>query len=285
MWPIVPTFTCGLDRSNFSFAIALRSPVSVSVRQFKLRRSNPIPQQPGADDRDRTGDLVLTKDVLCQLSYIGLRARLCSDPRATADESANLSHRSSTCPAGARAPDAGHASRSSRPRAKSWSGRRGSNPRPTAWKAVTLPLSYSRLRSAPLARLRGRSVRASPLASLRHATYPSRRVPAAVSPAPFPARHCSLAWPASRSASAASAVKVGGEGRIRTFEAAGATDLQSVAFDRFATSPESVRASPSVPDVHLACPAPRAPGASDFDRPPSAWNGSRFPATCARRSP
>ena len=33
---------------------------------------------------------------------------------------------------------------------KYWSGRRGSNPRPTAWKAVTLPLSYSRLRAAPL---------------------------------------------------------------------------------------------------------------------------------------
>src|SRR5690606_9881776 len=31
-----------------------------------------------------------------------------------------------------------------------WSGRRGSNPRPTAWKAVTLPLSYSRLRARPL---------------------------------------------------------------------------------------------------------------------------------------
>src|SRR5262249_46275570 len=27
---------------------------------------------------------------------------------------------------------------------KLWSGRRESNPRPTAWKAVTLPLSYSR---------------------------------------------------------------------------------------------------------------------------------------------
>ena len=27
----------------------------------------------------------------------------------------------------------------------SWSGRRESNPRPTAWKAVTLPLSYSRI--------------------------------------------------------------------------------------------------------------------------------------------
>ena len=33
----------------------------------------------------------------------------------------------------------------------------------------------------------------------------------------------------------------GGEGRIRTFEAARATDLQSAAFDRFATSPNFVR--------------------------------------------
>jgi hypothetical protein len=32
-----------------------------------------------------------------------------------------------------------------------WSGRRGSNPRPTAWKAVTLPLSYSRLRATHFA--------------------------------------------------------------------------------------------------------------------------------------
>ena len=30
------------------------------------------------------------------------------------------------------------------PASKFWSGRRESNPRPTAWKAVTLPLSYSR---------------------------------------------------------------------------------------------------------------------------------------------
>ena len=29
-------------------------------------------ERTGADDRDRTGDLVLTKDVLCQLSYIGI---------------------------------------------------------------------------------------------------------------------------------------------------------------------------------------------------------------------
>src|SRR5205085_12586907 len=30
------------------------------------------------------------------------------------------------------------------PQPEFWSGRRESNPRPTAWKAVTLPLSYSR---------------------------------------------------------------------------------------------------------------------------------------------
>ena len=66
----------------------------------------------GADDQNRTGDLVLTKDALCQLSYIGWFFRA---PRS--------------------------------PREKTWSGRRGSNPRPTAWKAVTLPLSYSRLRN------------------------------------------------------------------------------------------------------------------------------------------
>jgi hypothetical protein len=36
--------------------------------------------------------------------------------------------------------------RGAQPLGTDWSGRRGSNPRPTAWKAVTLPLSYSRLR-------------------------------------------------------------------------------------------------------------------------------------------
>src|SRR4051794_29863941 len=46
-----------------------------------------------------------------------------------------------------------------------WSGRRGSNPRPTAWKAVTLPLSYSRLRAvrfAPSALRRDRPRLGSP---------------------------------------------------------------------------------------------------------------------------
>jgi hypothetical protein len=30
---------------------------------------------------------------------------------------------------------------------ENWSGRRGSNPQPTAWEAATLPLSYSRMAS------------------------------------------------------------------------------------------------------------------------------------------
>ena len=41
---------------------------------------------------------------------------------------------------------------------ESWSGRRDSNPRPTAWKAVTLPLSYSRPVFAKSTRQAGRQV-------------------------------------------------------------------------------------------------------------------------------
>ena len=59
----------------------------------------------------------------------------------------------------------------------------------------------------------------------------------------------------------------GGEGRIRTSEAAGATDLQSVAFDRFATSPKKQYSSLVARRSTLN----RRPN------PPSAWNerGSR----------
>jgi hypothetical protein len=58
-----------------------------------------------------------------------------------------------------------------------WSGRRGSNPRPTAWKAVTLPLSYSRLRG-----------------SLPHAASPLRRAspPMLLSIADGPPSHCAV---------------------------------------------------------------------------------------------
>src|SRR5436190_19802523 len=64
---MVPTLTCGLDRSNFSLAMSQEPRALVML-------SRPSLFFHGADDQDRTGDLVLTKDVLCQLSYIGLRA-------------------------------------------------------------------------------------------------------------------------------------------------------------------------------------------------------------------
>src|ERR1700710_3099457 len=65
MWPMVPTLTCGLLRSNFSLAMSAI---------LALRSCD------GADVQNRTGDLVLTKDALCQLSYIGDLGAWCSVP-------------------------------------------------------------------------------------------------------------------------------------------------------------------------------------------------------------
>ena len=117
-----------------------------------------------------------------------------------------------------------------------WSGRRGSNPRPTAWKAVTLPLSYSRLRD-PCALRYGGQARVFPPPSARTArpaAYPFRlpqpNPTVGVAGLPAAARRRPLLVPLRRA-------EAGGEGRIRTSEAARATDLQSVAFDRSATSP------------------------------------------------
>ncbi len=160
------------------------------------------PREAGADDRTRTGDLVLTKDALYLLSYIGTPPRsrrptrgrpadkvaaAPPEPRARGTPDATGGRAGATG-----APEAARPRSAARRRAKSWSGRRGSNPRPTAWKAVTLPLSYSRLRGLPPG---VRDVARRP-------------------------------------------TDAGGEGRIRTSEASGATDLQSVAFDRSATSPQ-----------------------------------------------
>src|SRR3982074_2854244 len=64
MCPMVPTFTCGLLRSNFSLAM---STILVSRVSYALSCFYPA----GADVQNRTGDLVLPKDALCQLSYIG----------------------------------------------------------------------------------------------------------------------------------------------------------------------------------------------------------------------
>jgi hypothetical protein len=127
-----------------------------------------------------------------------------------------------------------------------WSGRRGSNPRPTAWKAVTLPLSYSRLRAsraAALFALRRQAARCSRFAACRSpraaAGKPrgSRFRPPLTSDSPAVARLSPVAC----QTKLAKRAKSGGEGRIRTSEAARATDLQSAAFDRSATSPAIAR--------------------------------------------
>src|SRR4030042_728024 len=47
---------------------------------------------------------------------------------------------------------------------KTWSGRRGSNPRPSAWEADALPLSYSRPRSEYTTVVRGTSSAVGPTA-------------------------------------------------------------------------------------------------------------------------
>src|SRR5262245_15187117 len=71
--PIVPTFTCGFVRSNFAFAIATDSlgqaPLVIVPRcRAPARR---ISCAGGAHDRNRTGDLLLTMEMLYRLSYVG----------------------------------------------------------------------------------------------------------------------------------------------------------------------------------------------------------------------
>ena len=142
------------------------------------RHPEALPHCTGADDRDRTGDLVLTKDVLCQLSYIGLR--LGGSARLGFGRHVGRCYPARTdTPREARGLPAGARRRSRRSTAKpasgGWSGRRGSNPRPTAWKAVTLPLSYSRLRAHCRLLLRRAWARLRAHYAHRGGTLPYRR--------------------------------------------------------------------------------------------------------------
>src|SRR5689334_5189740 len=74
---------------------------------------------------------------------------------------------------------------------------------------------------------------------------PSRRAPAPrpaalLRASPRCSSNCTVKTPTglpSEARALRARAKDGGEGRTRTFEAARATDLQSAAFDRFATSP------------------------------------------------
>ena len=108
-----------------------------------------------ADDRDRTGDLTLTKGVLYRLSYV---SSLTSPAPALAPALA-------PAPAGTQKPPLSSASRRSpsapthqpSPSTSNQSGRRGSNPRHQAWKACALP-----------AELLPRVLRTASIASCRH---------------------------------------------------------------------------------------------------------------------
>jgi hypothetical protein len=89
----------------------------------------------GAHDADRTRDLVLTKDVLYQLSYVGLFLRHPPFVNPGLDHPNPHSLHRLTIDR-------------STPRltpSSLWSGRWDLNPRQPAWKAGTLPLSYARL--------------------------------------------------------------------------------------------------------------------------------------------
>ncbi len=140
------------------------------------------------------------------------------------------------------------------PVGEGWSGRRGSNPRPTAWKAVTLPLSYSRLRAS-------RSGGQAPRKALSNAL--SRR-----GNKPTPRNYRTARRAACRQnrqnhqnrRSPCHATRLrgfGGEGRVRTSVATRAADLQSAAIDRSATSPNLFTLWPLV--IHLCTDADSRP--------------------------
>src|SRR5439155_27139345 len=65
MWPIVPTLTCGLVRSNFFLAMRPFHSISGAATPHRAEGGD------GAHNRTCTDDLFLTKEVLRQLSYVG----------------------------------------------------------------------------------------------------------------------------------------------------------------------------------------------------------------------
>src|SRR5690606_18037589 len=76
-WPIVPTFTWGLVRSNLPFAIAVTLAdvvvfAGVETRPLAAGSSRAWPALYGAHEWNRTIDLLLTKEVLYRLSYVSV---------------------------------------------------------------------------------------------------------------------------------------------------------------------------------------------------------------------
>src|SRR5579864_3276301 len=171
MCPIVPTFTCGLLRSNFSFAIA--SPQSLSavlvnpaIFPPELRVNLLYPLQIKLAHQCLIGQGQTIVDLLRASSGNSPR-RVCRLKQSQAQYLFELSRRDplalqplvkpgqhlgtkNALDGGAQLPklfcllNRNLCLLKCHVLSLNWSGRRESNPRPTAWKAVTLPLSYSR---------------------------------------------------------------------------------------------------------------------------------------------
>src|ERR1700728_2402656 len=71
MCPIVPTFTCGLDRSNFSFAMAFPPPTDMDESQSRLRSITGV--EPKELLADLGGDaLHLAQVMFANLAAVGI---------------------------------------------------------------------------------------------------------------------------------------------------------------------------------------------------------------------
>src|SRR5882672_12876781 len=106
MCPIVPTFTCGFVLSNF--ALAIRGPSSARVTDLSQE--------------------LWSREIWSPCP--GLNRR----PRPYQGRALPTELHGPECRASSKTRSQGHG----------WSGKRDSNPRPPAWKAGALPLSYSR---------------------------------------------------------------------------------------------------------------------------------------------
>ena len=114
----------------------------------------------GAHDQNRTDDLVLTKDALCRLSYVGVVSSgrvLRRTPQTPPSLSGSLPpHGGESRFAPSPLPPALRPALFSASPRPNWSGRRDSNPRRPAWKAGALPAELRPPRSrSPAHRLRG----------------------------------------------------------------------------------------------------------------------------------
>src|SRR5436309_13769937 len=134
MCPIVPMFTCGFVRSYFALPIRPTSASGWSPCPGLNRR--PRPYQGRALPTELHGHTRYRYVARRSLARSACAECPQAEPRASPTE----------CPQ-AQSP----ASRSGHPRLErhahssiQWSGKRDSNPRPPAWKAGALPLSYSR---------------------------------------------------------------------------------------------------------------------------------------------